>query len=544
MGELRQVSTFIYTDTSHNNIGDRLENPALYFNLPNPKFIDIYCHDIPEHTPNDIFIFGGGGLVHPALMTSVGEIMSKVKAKTILIGGHNFHDTTKIDKWPECFKFFDLIGLRDYTESSQKLGIYCPPQICMHPLIDDYIGAIPDKDYVIFNHKDDILGHGMSNAATNAPINEQLNNILEYLSHGRVVITNSYHGFILATYLNKPVIVIPHSTKFYMTRYPAKMVNNLNDAIKCVNTYKFTTYPSALEQDRLYATKFMAKVHNLINDNLTIAYEIGSHNIGDNLVWFTEIINHIREKQPKKAYIRTTLNKMLSEINHDISETQIEWLKPTEESYDRIHRLGVNMVSNWRELSMNGIAKSILALDNNIPEYKMDLSKLAHPRPIQEKYITYASHGSWRWKAWQYPNGWQILSEMVDTLGYKMIDCSLESNQIPKDLQAGALTYIHHSEAFIGGPSGLSWLAYYLNKKQVLMSGISFTGTEMPENDKNIKIIRTKDINDKLCNGCYHWCNPFPATHQCAMNKNFECWECIKPDIVFDALKSLLDTKA
>ena len=62
-----------------------------------------------------------------------------------------------------------------------------------------------------------------------------------------------------------------------------------------------------------------------------------------------------------------------------------------------------------------------------------------------------------------------------------MIDFSRESGEVPSNIIDGALTYIHYSKAFIGGPSGLTWLAYYLGKKPILLSGVTRAGTEMPD---------------------------------------------------------------
>jgi ADP-heptose:LPS heptosyltransferase len=127
---------------------------------------------------------------------------------------------------------------------------------------------------------------------------------------------------------------------------------------------------------------------------------------------------------------------------------------------------------------------------------------------------------------------------MLKAKGYEAVDCSLESGAIPSDLTSGAITYIHHSEAFIGGPSGLSWLAYYLNKKQVLISGVTMDGTEMQDSD-NVRFIRPTD-DYTGCKNCYHMCEPFPATNLCPFNKNYECNSTLTPERVFEAISELL----
>jgi ADP-heptose:LPS heptosyltransferase len=119
--------------------------------------------------------------------------------------------------------------------------------------------------------------------------------------------------------------------------------------------------------------------------------------------------------------------------------------------------------------------------------------------------------------------------------GMEMIDCSLEAEEIPRDIISGALTYIHHSRAFIGGPSGLAWLAYYVGKKPILISGVTRAGTEMPDCYE----LRVDDKDG--CKHCYHNIQPFPAFNKCATNKDYECWQKITPEMVMEKIIEIMD---
>jgi len=530
----------VYYDKSHYNLGDLLENPTLYWQFPNAEVIEhnIYEKDTPEHTKDDLFIFGGGGLIHPSILNAIGEKMINIRAKTVFIGGHNFHDFSALDKYPDTLTFFSLVGLRDYTETSLGISKYCPALSCMHPIFDN-IEISDNGEAYIYNHKDHRINDiDDSNMASFKNYEETFKDIITKMAQCKVVITSSYHGYLWATYLKKSVIVIPYSTKFLMTRYPPKIANDLKQAMDMVQyADKFTIYKRSLETDRLACQKYRDSIDNLINNEMTVAYDICSKNIGDNLVWFTEIVNHCNLLNPKAVHCKSTLSKLLSEIH-----PEIDFTRPTSETWDRIYKLGVNMCPNWRTKSMNGMAQTMLGIKS--PEYHMDLRPLVLHKPLPDKYITYNSHSSWKWKSWQYPNGWEILKKMVkEKYDMEMIDCSLESNQIPSDLRNGAITYIGHSELFIGSGSGLSWVAYYLFKKQVLLSGMSQSGSEMDESSEytkeNVRILRPLESYTG-CKNCYNYVEPFPATHKCCLDKNYECNSTLTPARVMVAISELL----
>lgn len=534
------MAIHIYLDISHNNLGDLLENPALYYpfhTLSDTITVnDIYSNEIPEHTKDDLFIFGGGGLIYPSFLDVFHKILPDIIGKKVLIAGHNFENFATCDQYPDTLKYFDLIGLRDYTNAAKVSAKYCPIMTCMHPIFDNQ--EISDNNKIfIYNHKDNRLDAGPTNYSTPENYQNDLANVIKEIASSHGVITNSYHGIMFAIYFGKPVVAIPNSTKFLMTRYPVPLAQNVEIATTLLN--KCQKYPYALETDRLECKKFWESIKNLANNEMSIAYEIGSQNIGDNLVWFNEIRNHVSEHKPKMTYIKTNLSNLYTKLYPELNFT-----RPTTESYDRIYRLGVNINPNWRNVSMNKIARDILYLDNSTCNEKMDLTPLIKANKISEKYITYASHGSWRWKSWQWEEngktGWQILEEKFAVIGYKMIDCSLESKQIPVDIIDGAITYIGNSELFIGGPSGLSWVAYYLNKKQVLISGVTMAGTEMQETDENVRFVRP--LQEYVgCKNCYHLCSPFPATNNCAFNHNYECNSTLTPDRVFKEAMGLLN---
>ena len=98
------------------------------------------------------------------------------------------------------------------------------------------------------------------------------------------------------------------------------------------------------------------------------------------------------------------------------------------------------------------------------------------------------------------------------------------------------VTWLNSCEFFIGIGSGVSWLAWALNKKVVLISGFS----------KALAEFHTpyRVINEDVCNGCWNdkdhkfdkgdwnWCPEHKNT-----DKHFEC----SKEISFETVKEKID---
>ena len=71
------------------------------------------------------------------------------------------------------------------------------------------------------------------------------------------------------------------------------------------------------------------------------------------------------------------------------------------------------------------------------------------------------------------------------------------AQRLPSDLLVVA-NYIRHADYFMGISSGLSWFAWALNAKIVLISG--FTPEICEFTDKTLRI-----IDKTVCNSCWEW---------------------------------------
>lgn len=174
--------------------------------------------------------------------------------------------------------------------------------------------------------------------------------------------------------------------------------------------------------------------------------------------------------------------------------------------------------------------------------------------PIQNKFVVLGVHTTSQCKYWNYPDGWNILSKQLRKMGYTPVALDLHEvfgieghwNYLPDSAvkKVGlpfdeVIRYLQNCEFFIGVSSGLSWLAWALNKKVVMISGVTSEDNEFKSN--NYKV-----INKSVCNSCFntkkHIFNPGDWLW-CPINRNtekrFECSKTITPDMVIDKIKLL-----
>jgi autotransporter strand-loop-strand O-heptosyltransferase len=155
------------------------------------------------------------------------------------------------------------------------------------------------------------------------------------------------------------------------------------------------------------------------------------------------------------------------------------------------------------------------------------------------KYITIATNSTSGCKFWT-KEGWQSVINFLHEKGYRVINVSKEKNpfdnceQIEDASLENTMNVIHHSHLFIGLSSGLSWLAWALDKKVVMIS--NFTDA-----DHEFECIRIH--REDVCHGCWNkaefrfdagdwnWCPVHRGT-----DRQFECHKNIDASQVVFAL--------
>jgi autotransporter strand-loop-strand O-heptosyltransferase len=164
-------------------------------------------------------------------------------------------------------------------------------------------------------------------------------------------------------------------------------------------------------------------------------------------------------------------------------------------------------------------------------------------RPIENKYVVISTHSTSQLKHWYY---WQEVIDYLKTDGYEVVEMSLNNSDyegltiIEDKSIKNTMNVIHHAEFFIGLSSGLSWLAWALKKKVIMIANFTESNHEFSTN-----CIRITD--DSVCNGCWNnpkykfnkgdwnWCPEHEGT-----SRQFECHKSIKSKIVIEKINNIL----
>ena len=188
------------------------------------------------------------------------------------------------------------------------------------------------------------------------------------------------------------------------------------------------------------------------------------------------------------------------------------------------------------------IAADVLGLDYQ--EIRPNIKLKDNKSPFERKYVTIATKSTANAKHWHNPYGWQEVVNHLKSRGYEVVHMSKEGTDLQGVIRAEDLSiddaarWIKNSEFFIGLGSGLSWLAWSLGKKVLMISGFSMKFCEFTQDCYRV-------INESVCHGCFN-------THifdrgdwnWCPVNKNtpkqFECTKKISSERVLEEIEKII----
>lgn len=325
--------------------------------------------------------------------------------------------------------------------------------------------------------------------------------------------------------------------------YETEMSTNMWAATSFKYFIDYTINVIDLETGTVFANKLDFK-----NQRIKIVNE--SPSLGDYIAWIPFV--DLFQKKHDCIVDFYTPNKELFKDNYK----NINFYNYNEESnnkYVGTYKLGYfdpndrNFSPNDnRTINLQKTAADILGLEYTNIQPKAVVKN--NSRLLNEKYVCISTASTAGAKHWQNPNGWQKTVDYLNELGYKVVVIQKEplnymdlkglKNVIHPETKTldDAITWLNHCEFFIGLGSGISWLAWSLNKKVILVSGFSkkFAEFETPY----------RIINESVCNGC--WNNPKHSFNGgdwnwCPEHKNttrqFEC----SKQITFEMVKEKID---
>lgn len=306
-----------------------------------------------------------------------------------------------------------------------------------------------------------------------------------------------------------------------------------------------------IEIKNLTTGEIHTDIFNPRGKNITI--RIDSSSLGDNIAWMP-IANEFAEKHECQVILSTFKNFIFDTSKYP----NIAFIEPHDSiiSY-ATYNIGWFYGDNGPDLSRNprdfkniplqAAASDILGVNENTvkPFIKINDSS----RPMERKYVCIAIHSTAQAKYWNNPSGWQDVTDYLITRGYEVVIVSSEEdgymgNKNPRgaiymedNSMNTLIRYLSNCEMFIGISSGISWLAWALEKITVIISGFSRPITEPIDGN----VIRV--FNDSVCNGCFNthrldasdwnWCPVNKGTR-----KQFECSKTITWKDVVEAIES------
>jgi hypothetical protein len=277
-----------------------------------------------------------------------------------------------------------------------------------------------------------------------------------------------------------------------------------------------------------------ANTLHLHGKRVYIAFE--SKSLGDTLAWMPYV------EEFRKLHQCTVICSTF--WNHLFDYSEIEFVEPGNVVHNLYAQYRIGYFDNLDKLSvkpvtipLQKVAASILGLDF----VELAPSMSYKPKvPKMGKYVTIATNSTSGCKFWTI-EGWTNLINWLVSEGYEVYNVSKELNPLPNCTQIttpsleSKMDWIAGSEFFIGLSSGLTWLAWAMGKKVVMIS--NFT-----EEWNEFSCIRI--TNKSVCNSCWNniaykfdagdwmWCPSNKGT-----DRHFECHISITAEMVIEKIK-------
>lgn len=295
---------------------------------------------------------------------------------------------------------------------------------------------------------------------------------------------------------------------------------------------------------------------NLKNKKVLII--IDSKSLGD-IIAYSGQVDRFQKKHDCLLEVLVLEKELCDNLNLSYKNISFIHNQPDQSKYYAVYKIGYPL-ENWenicpknpKTIPLQEVATLTLGLD--FKEEKPILSFVNNTKQ-HKKYVCIATQSTAQCKYWNNDRGWKDVISYLNNKGYDVwcIDKyaafgnSNKTSGVMNTIPLGAIdktggysleermAQIYNSEFFIGLGSGLSWLAWALNKKVILVSGFSKSWAEFQT--------PYRVINENVCNGC--WNDPDLKFNKsdwmwCPRNKNFECSKEISSQMVIDKINILL----
>lgn len=281
--------------------------------------------------------------------------------------------------------------------------------------------------------------------------------------------------------------------------------------------------------------------------NVVIVFE--SSALGDTICW-VPVVEEFRKKYNVEVYCSTFHNQLFKDVYPNIHWINRGTAVPETRCVYRIGWFGKGEPNNknprdCRTIPLQQIATDILGVEPI--EYRSKIATDKRP-PLRNEpnYVVISTVSTAQAKYWNLPNGWQDLVNWLVNKGYTVVNVGREPNNLTNVLDycnvrpiMDIVNLIQHCKFYIGLGSGLSWMAWALGKKSVMISGFSQDWCEFQEDNYRI-------INKSVCHGCFNDPNHYfdkGRWQWCPVNENtrnhFICTRSISVSTVIEKIEQI-----
>ena len=171
---------------------------------------------------------------------------------------------------------------------------------------------------------------------------------------------------------------------------------------------------------------------------------------------------------------------------------------------------------------------------------------------MQNPYVCIGTQSTAQAKYWNYEGGWNEIVKYLKSINYDVVCIDKHQvfgsgqymNSSPDDVihrhertLEQTIATMNGCEFFIGLGSGLSWLAWALEKPVVLISGFSEPYSEFQIDCERVH-------NSDVCNSCYNRHTFDPGKWDwCPDENDFICTKSITPEMVKNAINNVIKRK-
>lgn len=354
--------------------------------------------------------------------------------------------------------------------------------------------------------------------------------------------TNNIKDYnIIQHFISQPFLeILGSSDSEFMVEFYDDQKLIYSNNIKCnhwikLNREYYTKWRTVIYKD---GEKIYDKLLDLKDKKVYIALDSAS--LGDTIAWMPYAEEFMRLHNCK--LVISTFKNFLFESAYP----EIEFVEPgtNVNNIYAMYKIGWFYNSNKEPIVPNTIplqqtTTNILGLP-----YEEIKPRLAYKKSDNEgMYVTIATNSTAGCKFWTREH-WQEVINYLHNKKYKVINVSLEDNpfdncEILNDKSIeNTMRVIDDSKLFIGLSSGLSWLAWALNKEVIMIS--NFTDEE-----HEFKCHRV--TNKSVCHSCWNdpqytfnkgdwdWCPVHKGT-----DRQFECQKSITPKMVIKEIKKII----